>query len=82
MHQALEAAIFALGRLDGVVALLPDPNLFLYTYLRKEAVLSSQIEGSQSSLSDLLRYELDESPGFRVGMQRNVPATFAPLNMA
>lgn len=63
LHQALEAAIFALGRLDGVVALLPDPNLFLYTYLRKEAVLSSQIEGSQSSLSDLLRYELDESPG-------------------
>ncbi len=63
LHQALEAAIFALGRLDGVVALLPNPNLFLYSYLRKEAVLSSQIEGTQSSLSDLLRYELDEAPG-------------------
>lgn len=53
----------ALGRLDGVSALLPDPDLFLYTYVRKEAVLSSQIEGTQSSLSDLLLAEIDEAPG-------------------
>lgn len=63
LHQALEAAIFALGRLDGVAASLPNPNLFLYSYLRKEAVLSSQIEGTQSSLADLLRFEVDAAPG-------------------
>ncbi len=59
----LESAVLALGRLDGVSALLPDKSLFLYTYVRKEAVLSSQIEGTQSSLSDLLLFELDEAPG-------------------
>ncbi len=63
MQQSLEAATLALGRLDGVTALQPNPNLFLYSYLRKEAVLSSQIEGTQSSLSDLLRFELNEAPG-------------------
>lgn len=58
-----EHALLACGRLDGVSALLPDPELFLYAYIRREAVLSSQIEGTQSSLSDLLLYELDEAPG-------------------
>ena len=53
----------ALGRLDGISAFLPDPDLFIYTYVRKEAVLSSQIEGTQSSLSDLLLFELEEAPG-------------------
>jgi len=61
--RALEEAVLALGRLDGVSALLPDRSLFLYAYVRKEAVLSSQIEGTQSSLSDLLLFELDEAPG-------------------
>ena len=61
--RALEGAVLALGRLDGVSALLPDRSLFLYAYVRKEAVLSSQIEGTQSSLSDLLLFELDEAPG-------------------
>ena len=60
---ALEAAVLAVGRLDGVSALLADKGLFLYAYIRKEAVLSSQIEGTQSSLSDLLLFELDEAPG-------------------
>ena len=60
---ALESAVLALGRLDGVTAQLPDRSLFLYAYVRKEAVLSSQIEGTQSSLSDLLLFELDEAPG-------------------
>lgn len=59
----LEQALLACGRLDGVTALLPDPDLFLYAYVRREAVLSSQIEGTQSSLSDLLLFELDEAPG-------------------
>lgn len=58
----LDAASTALGRLDGISLLLPDPGLFLYTYVRKEAVLSSQIEGTQSSLSDLLSHELDNTP--------------------
>ncbi|MHB1883256.1 MAG: Fic/DOC family N-terminal domain-containing protein, partial [Acidithiobacillus sp.] len=60
---ALERATLALGRLDSIALLLPDPQLFLYAYVRREAVLSSQIEGTQSSLSDLLLFELDETPG-------------------
>jgi Fic family protein len=57
----------ALGRLDSISALLPDPQLFLYAYVRREAVLSSQIEGTQSSLSDLLLFELEEAPSATVG---------------
>lgn len=60
---ALEQAHLALGRLDSITTLLPDPDLFLYSYVRKEAVLSSQIEGTQSSLSDLLLFELKATPG-------------------
>jgi len=62
--QALhDRALLACGRLDGVSSLLPDPELFLYAYVRREALLSSQIEGTQSSLSDLLLFELEEAPG-------------------
>lgn len=62
--QALhERALLACGRLDGVSALLPDRDIFLYAYVRREALLSSQIEGTQSSLSDLLLFELEEAPG-------------------
>jgi Fic family protein len=57
-----EKATLALGRLDGVTSILPAPPLFLYMYVRKEALLSSQIEGTQSSLSDLLLFENDEIP--------------------
>lgn len=60
---AQQRAATALGRLDGVTTLLPEPTLFLYSYVRKEAVLSSQIEGTQSSLSDLLAYENAQAPG-------------------
>jgi Fic family protein len=63
LQELLERANRALGRLDGVTALLPDPNLFLYSYIRKEAVLSSQIEGTQSSLSELLLFENEAAPG-------------------
>ena len=59
----LERANRALGRLDGLTAVLPDTKLFIYLYVRKEALLSSQIEGTQSSLSDLLMYENEEVPG-------------------
>ncbi|CCE00522.1 Fic family protein [Bradyrhizobium sp. STM 3809] len=57
-----DAARGALGRLDGVTTILPSTPLFLYMYVRKEALLSSQIEGTQSSLSDLLLFESDEIP--------------------
>ena len=63
LQRVLEAAVLALGRLDGISTLLPDRTLFLYAYVRREAVLSSQIEGMQSSLSDLLLFESEESPG-------------------
>ncbi|HEU4587025.1 MAG TPA: Fic family protein [Gemmatimonadales bacterium] len=63
IHTALERASRELGRLDGITLLLPDPGLFLYTYVRKEAVLSSQIEGTQSTLSDLLLFENEAVPG-------------------
>src|SRR3954452_8657789 len=63
LQALLDEANQALGRLDGVTLLLPDPGQFLYSYVRKEAVLSSQIEGTQSSLSDLLLFENDATPG-------------------
>lgn len=59
----LENATLALGRLDSITLLLPDPDIFRYAYVRREALLSSQIEGTQSSLSDLLLFELEEAPG-------------------
>ena len=62
-HDLMEKANRALGRLDGMTLLLPDPSLFLYFYVRKEALLSSQIEGTQSSFNDLLLYESEEVPG-------------------
>jgi Fic family protein len=62
LYALLDKANQALGRLDGATSLLPDPQLFIYLYLRKEAVLSSQIEGTQSSLSDLLQFESGHTP--------------------
>jgi Fic family protein len=67
LQTLLDRANQALGRLDGVTLLLPDPGQFLYSYIRKEAVLSSQIEGTQSSLSDLLLFEQDVAPGVPTG---------------
>ena len=63
LHRMVQRAGVALGRLSGVTGLLPDPQLFLYSYVRKEAVLSSQIEGTQSSLSELLLFENDAATG-------------------
>ena len=59
----LSLAERALGRLDGITMLLPRQELFLYMYVRKEAVLSSQIEGTQSTLTDLLRFEPEAQAG-------------------
>lgn len=58
----IERANQALGRLDGMTSILPSTNLFVFMYVRKEALLSSQIEGTQSSLSDLLLFENEEIP--------------------
>ena len=57
LQQRLSAADRAVGRLDGSIQTLPNPDLFVMMYVRKEAVLSSQIEGTQSSLQDLLAAE-------------------------
>jgi len=69
----------ALGRLDGITDVLPDARLFLYQYVRKEALLSSQIEGTQSSFSDLLLFELDEVPGVPMDDVREVSNYVAAL---
>lgn len=63
LQRRLEAAGLALGRLDGIGRLLPGPEELLYSYIRKEAVLSSQIEGTQSSIADLLLHENQAVPG-------------------
>jgi Fic family protein len=76
----LEQANQAVGRLDGLTSLLPDVSLLLYTYVRKEAVLSSQIEGTQSSLSDLLLYENNETPGAPIEDVQEVSNYVAAMN--
>jgi Fic family protein len=63
----LSAADLALGRLDGIVRVVPDPELFVAMYVRREAVLSSQIEGTQSTLEDLLEVELEPERAGRLG---------------
>lgn len=80
LQQSMEAATVALGRLDGISVLLPDPTLFIYAYIRKEALLSSQIGGTQSSLSDLLLFELDEAPGAPINDVVEVSNYVAALN--
>ncbi len=62
-YDLMDRANRALGRLDGLSAVLPDTSLFVYMYVRKEALLSSQIEGTQSSMSDLLMHEVAGTPG-------------------
>jgi len=75
-----EKALLALGRLDSVSTLLPDTSLFLYMYVRKEAVLSSQIEGTQSSLSDLLKYESKTVPSVPLDDVQEVSNYVAAIN--
>ncbi len=80
LSDALEQANRALGRLDGLGLLIPDLSLFLYYYVRKEAVLSSQIEGTQSSLSDLLLFESHEIPGVPIDDVTEVSNYVAAVN--
>lgn len=80
LRSRFDRALLALGRLDAVSALLPNAELLLYSFVRKEAVLSSQIEGTQSSLADLLLYEIDEQPGVPVEDAQEVSRCVAALS--
>jgi len=80
LRSKFDQALLALGRLDSVSTLLPDTSLFLYMYVRKEAVLSSMIEGTQSSLSNLLLFELDQEPGVPLDDVREVSNYVAALD--
>ena len=62
-QRALDRAMLSLGRLDGIATTMPEVDLLLYTFVRKEAVLSSQIEGTQSTLDELLAHEIAAVPG-------------------
>jgi Fic family protein len=79
LRMRFDSALVALGRLDAVTALLPNAELVLYGFVRKEAVLSSQIEGTQSSLADLLLYEIDEQPGVPIDDAREVSRCVAAM---
>lgn len=79
LRRRFDEALLALGRLDALAAHLPNASLVLYSFVRKEAVLSSQIEGTQSSLADLLLYEVDEQPGVPVEDAREVSRCVAAL---
>ena len=80
LRDVIDRTLLALGRLDSVAMLLPDTSLFLYMYVRKEAVLSSQIEGTQSSLSDLLLFEMDAAPGVPLDDVQEVSNYVASMN--
>src|SRR6266511_4082465 len=79
-HDLIERANRALGKLDGMTSLLPDTSLFIYAYVRKEALVSSQIEGTQSSFSDLLLFESDQVPGVPMADVREVSDYIAALD--
>ena len=80
LRDKFDHALMALGRLDSTSTLLPDTLLFLYMYVRKEAVLSSMIEGTRSSISDLLLFELDQAPGVPLDDVQEVSNYVAALN--
>ncbi len=79
LRARFDAALLAIGRLDAVTDLLPNAGLLLYSFVRKEAVLSSMIEGTQSSLADLMLFELDEQPGVPTEDAREVSRCVAAL---
>jgi Fic family protein len=79
LRRRFDDALLAVGRLDALSGLLPNSELLLYSFVRKEAVLSSQIEGTQSSLSDLLLFEADELPGVPLDDAREVSRCVAAM---
>jgi hypothetical protein len=80
LQRKFNQAHLALGKLDSIADFLPDISLFLYMFVLKEAVLSSMIEGTQSSLSDLLLFELDLEPGVALDDVREVSNYVAALD--
>lgn len=80
LRAQFDEALLALGRLDSLTGLLPNASLVLYSFVRKEAVLSSMIEGTQSSLSDLLLFEIDEEPGVPIEDAREVSRYVSALD--
>ncbi len=80
LRSKFDQAWLSIGQLDSISTFLPDISLFLYMYVRKEAVLSSMIEGTQSSLSDLLLFELDIEPGVPMDDVREVSNYVAALD--
>ena len=80
LYSLMEQANQALGRLDGVTSILPDTSLFIYLYVRKEALLSSQIEGTKSSFADLLLFESEEAPGVPLDDVQEVSNYVAAMN--
>jgi Fic family protein len=79
LRARFDEALLALGRLNAVSELLPNAGLLLYSFVRKEAVLSSMIEGTQSSLADLLLFELNAQPGVPLEDAREVSRYVAAL---
>lgn len=80
LRELMDRTLLALGRLDSTTRLLPETDIFLYMYIRKEAVLSSQIEGTQSSLTELLLFEMGGRPGVSVDDVQEVSNYVAALN--
>lgn len=80
VRKRLDEALHALGGLYAATPFFPDRDLLLYLYVRKEALLSSQIEGTQSSLSDLLLYEHEATPGVPLDDVEEVSSYVAALN--
>ncbi len=80
LRRRFDDALVALGRVDAISAQLPNAALLLYSFVRKEAVLSSQIEGTQSSLADLMLYEIDEQPGVPLDDAQEVSRCVAALD--
>ena len=80
ISQWLEKANIAVGELNGIVEAVPDPFVINYMYIRKEAVLSSQIEGTQSTLDDLLRHESGAAAGVPVDDVTEVSSYVAAMN--
>ena len=81
LREANDRALLAVGRLDSAAAFLPDTHLFLYQYIRKEAVMSSQIEGTQSSLSDLMFFEMDDLPAVPMNDVQEVSRYVAAMEL-
>ena len=79
LRSKFDKAMLALGRLDSLSTLLPDIAIFIYMYIRKEAVLSSMIEGTQSSISNLMLYELEQEPGVPLDDVKEVSNYIAAL---